>query len=145
MKNTFLPIVTVAALLLAGCAGYQTIRADKTLYQDLGGEAGIARITNDLVELSRENPSIKRHFEKIDNEDLKKELASQFCQLSGGPCQYKGKDMTKAHKRLDLSEADFNALVEDLRIAFERNGTPVSAGNRLLALLAPMKRDMLHK
>ena len=53
--------------------------------------------------------------------------------------------MVKAHKALDLNEADFNALVEDLRIACARNGVSESAKNRLLALLAPMKRDVLHR
>jgi hemoglobin len=130
---------------LAGCAGYEAIRADKTLYQDLGGEKGIAALTNDVVDLAHANPAIRRHFEKIDRVDLKKTLAEQFCELSGGPCRYKGKDMVKAHKALDLSEADFNALVEDLRIACAKNGIPESAKNRLLALLAPMKRDVMHK
>lgn len=131
--------------LLGGCAGYESIRADKSLYQDLGGEPGIAALTSDMVDLAHVNPAIRRHFEKIDRVDLKKTLAEQFCDLSGGPCKYKGKDMVKAHKALDLNEADFNALVEDLRIACARNGVSESAKNRLLALLAPMKRDVLHR
>lgn len=57
-------------------------------------------------------------------------------------CVYKGKDMAKAHKGLDLSEGDFNALVEDLRRAFAKNAVPQGAGNRRLALLAPMKREL---
>ncbi len=142
MRN-LLVLVLLAAL--GGCAGYESIRADKTLYQDLGGEKGIAALTSDMVDLAHANPLTRRHFEKIDRVDLKKTLAQQFCELSGGPCVYKGKDMVKAHKALDLTEADFNTLVEALRIACARNGIPESAKNRLLALLAPMKRDVVHR
>ena len=97
------------------------------------------------MDLAHANPLTRRHFEKIDRTDLKKSLAEQFCALSGGPCTYKGKSMEKAHKDLDLTEGDFNTLVEDLRIACEKNGISESAKNRLLALLAPMKRDVLHR
>ncbi len=138
-------LACVFLLLVAGCASYEQIRADKTLFTDLGGMPGVTALARDLVDFSSANPAIRRYFEKIDRDDLKKQLAEQFCSLSGGPCTYKGKDMAKAHKGLDLSEADFNALVEDLRRAFGKNRTPVSAGNRLLALLAPMKREVLHR
>ncbi len=142
MRNLLFLMLLAA---LGGCTGYESIRADKTLYQDLGGEKGIAALTSDVVDLAHANPVTRRHFEKIDRVDLKKTLAQQFCELSGGPCVYKGKDMAKAHKDLDLDERDFNALVEDLRIACAKNGIPDSAKNRLLALLAPMKRDVMHR
>lgn len=138
-------LIAFAAIVLAGCTTYDRIRTDSTLFSDLGGEAGVQALARDTIDLAHANPAIRRHFEKIDREDLKTVLAEQFCALSGGPCVYKGKDMAKAHKGLDLSEADFNALVEDLRRAFDRNETPESARNRLLALLAPMKREMLHR
>ena len=136
-------IIFLAAL--GGCAGYESIRADKSLYEDLGGEKGIAALTSDVVDLAHANPLTRSHFEKIDRVDLKKTLAQQFCELSGGPCVYRGKDMVKAHKSLDLDERDFNTLVEDLRIACAKNGISDSAKNRLLALLAPMKRDVMHR
>lgn len=135
----------LAALLLGGCASYDAIRTDRALFGELGGMAGVTAIARDTVDFAHANPAIRRHFAKIDREDLKKTLAEQLCSLTGGPCAYKGKDMARAHKGLDLSEADFNALVEDLRRAFAKNAVPGSAGNRLLAILAPMKREMLHR
>ena len=39
--------------------------------------------------------------------------------------------------------ADFNALVEVLQAAMDAQGIPYAAQNRLLALLAPMHRDVI--
>ena len=46
---------------LAGCAGYESIRADKTLYEDLGGQKGIAALTGDLVDLAHANQIGRAH------------------------------------------------------------------------------------
>lgn len=144
-RNIASKILLMVIVLAAGCASYDTIRNDRSLFTDLGGQSGIDSIVSDTVDLAIVNPVTKRHFEKIDIPDLKKSVSEQFCALTGGPCTYKGKDMAKAHKGLDLNAAEFNIFVEDLRHALDRNQVSESARNRLLALLAPMKRDVLHK
>ena len=65
--------------------------------------------------------------------------------MSGGPCKYTGKDMHKVHKPLHINTLQFNALVEDLQTAMDRNHVPFRTQNRLLALLAPMKRDIVTR
>ncbi len=144
---TIHPIASIFFMIAvtSGCASYETIRNDKSLFHDLGGKPGIAAIVRDTIDLAAANPVTMRHFEKIDIPDLKKIVSEQFCALTGGPCKYTGKDMAKAHKGLDLNAAEFNIFVEDLRHALDRNRISESARNRLLALLAPMKRDVLHQ
>lgn len=145
ISNIASKILLMLIVLAAGCASYDTIRNDKSLFVDLGGQKGIDAIVSDTIDLARINPVTKRHFEKIDIPDLKKSVSEQFCALSGGPCTYKGMDMAKAHKGLDVNAAEFNTFVEDLRRALDRNRVPESARNRLLALLAPMQREVLHR
>jgi hemoglobin len=43
---------------------------------------------------------------------------------------------------LNIDRAAFNALVEDLQKAMDKNDVPFHAQNRLLAKLAPMYRDI---
>ena len=73
----------------------------------------------------------------------KKSLTDQICQLSGGPCQYEGGDMKSAHADMDITKAHFNALVEVLQAAMAAQGIAFTQQNRLLALLAPMHRDII--
>jgi hemoglobin len=70
-------------------------------------------------------------------------LYEQLCQLSGGPCRYTGRDMRSAHQKLQITTAQFNALAEDLYLALGHSGVPYRLQNKLMAKLAPMKRDIV--
>jgi len=54
-----------------------------------------------------------------------------------------GESMADAHAGRNISHADFNALVEVLIDAMEKQEVPVAAQNRLLQRLAPMHRDIV--
>jgi len=53
--------------------------------------------------------------------------------------------MKTAHKDMGLQQADFNAVVEDLQWAMDREHVPTWAQNRLLAKLAPMERMVVTR
>jgi len=84
-------------------------------------------------------------LEVTDIEALKKHLEDQCCELTGGGCAYTGNDMIKAHKGLNMSHREFNFGVEHLQQAMIDNGTPIAAQNRLLAILAPMREDVVKR
>ena len=135
---------TGMALLLLVQLGCANSRPDQ-LYRDLGELVGITAIVEELLVLMGENPRIAHHFAEADIVNLRDKLVEQFCVEAGGPCVYTGTTMDVAHAGLDLSESDFNALVEDLQRSMEAQDVPISAQNRLLARLAPMQRDILHR
>lgn len=113
------------------------------LYQALGEKAGIARIVADFTNRVVNDPRIKEFFKDAELEPFKDSLAEQICALSGGPCTYEGADMRDVHADMKVGKADFNALVEDLQHAMDAHGIAFSQQNRLLALLAPMHRDII--
>jgi len=131
-------------LLMAASAAYAQ---DDSLYRGLGGEAGIKRIVNTMFDIVLADERIKETFDGFDIAQTKARLALQFCELSGGPCKFKGvgknRDMKSAHEDLKLNDKHFNALTEDLQVAMERNDVPTSVSNKLVARLAPMHRDIV--
>lgn len=72
-------------------------------------------------------------------------MVDQICQASGGPCKYTGKDMKSAHQGMGISEADFNALVEDLVGALDKFKVAPEDKQTLLGVLGPMKKDIVEK
>lgn len=130
--------------LLAGCVSAPTSR-DATLYERLGGEAGIAAITEGMLARSAEDPRIRDDFAEADIVNLYERLVEHVCALAGGPCTYGGRDMKAAHVGLGLTEADFNALVENLVDAMTERGVSIAAQNELLAVLAPMRDDVIRQ
>lgn len=142
-----------AGLLLALANSAQ---ADDALYQGLGGKAGIKSIVDTFVPMLLADVRVKDSFADFDMAQLNARLQEQFCELGGGPCRYTGayrdksmdgagtvRDMASVHQDLKISNAQFNALTEDLQRAMERHAVPNRVANRLIALLAPMQRDIV--
>lgn len=128
-----------AALMLAGGA-----RAGETLFEQIGGEPRLTATVDTLVEVMLADERINFAFAQTDLAKFKKLLYDQLCELTGGPCTYRGRNMFEAHKKLNTTNAQFNALAEDLYIALERQGVPYRLQNKLMALLAPMQRDIVR-
>jgi hemoglobin len=52
--------------------------------------------------------------------------------------------MKRAHSGMDITKSDFNALVEVLQLTMDAQDIPFRVQNQLLALLAPMHRDIVN-
>jgi hemoglobin len=119
--------------------------AEDTLFADMGGQPVIDRLADASMEAYLADPRIAPIFSESNTDRIRAEFRVQFCQVAGGPCQYTGHDMVAAHKGLRLTNADFNALVEDLQGAMTKVGIGFATQNRFLARLAPMQRDVVTK
>jgi hemoglobin len=114
-----------------------------TLFADMGGGPVLHATVDKFTDLILADPRINFTFAEADLAKFKGLLYDQLCELSGGPCRYEGRDMRTAHKKLALNTAEFDALAEDLYIALGKCGVPYRLQNRLMAKLAPMKRDIV--
>ena len=127
-----------------GNAGPRRI-TDPTVLDAFHGRDGIRRVVNDTVDRSAADPRISEIFKATDLVRLKRTLFEQVCYLMDGGCDYTGRDMITAHKDMGVQPSDMNALVENLQRAMDKERVPFGAQNRLLAILAPMKRDIVER
>lgn len=131
----------VIALLLAGMAVAGT---PGSLYERLGANAGVAAISDALIDRVASDPVLGRSFADTNLARIKKLLAEQICDLSGGPCHYSGDPMRQVHAGHHITEAEFYGMVDTLRAILKERHVSVSATNALLRKLAPMKRDVVE-
>ena len=131
-------LATGVLFLLCTCA-----HADEPLFFRMGGEAKLKAAVDELVVVMLADERINFVFAQTDLTRFKFLLYTQLCELAGGPCIYDGRDMRTAHAKLPISTAHFNALTEDLYIAFDRVGVSYALQNQMVALLAPMQRDIV--
>jgi hemoglobin len=115
------------------------------MWQAFHGQPGVDRVVDDLVDASLKDPRISEIFKAHDIVRLRRTLKEQFCYILGGGCAYTGRDMKAAHKDLGVQNADFNALVEHLQAAMDREKIPFHIQNRFLAKLAPMQRTTVER
>jgi hemoglobin len=125
-------------------AGATPIAGDE-VYKAFHEQAGIQRIIDDFIGRVTTDPRIKARFDNANLPRLNLLLVQQVCYLTGGPCQYTGRDMKTVHASMGLRNDDFNALAEDLQLSMDREGVAFSAQNRLLEKLAPMQHAIVTK
>jgi hemoglobin len=137
---TYRGAVLITLLLLVGAA----TASQAPLYDRLGGAPGIAAIADTLIDRVSADPLLGRSFKDSKLERIKKLLAEQICDLSGGPCRYSGDSMKEVHAGHHISEAEFFGMVADLRAVLKERHVSQGAANELLRLLAPIKRDVVE-
>jgi hemoglobin len=122
--------------------------AKKSLYSRLGGKKAITAVVDEFVGIVANDARINKFFAAAANDPkrlakFKANLVDQICNGTGGPCKYRGQDMKTAHKGMGISDADFNALVEDLVAALNKFNVPDAEKNELLGILGPMKPQIV--
>jgi hemoglobin len=132
--------LATAALLL----GSPRAAAASSLYDELGGEQGIAQLSSIYVDQLATAAATRESFAGSNLQRVKHYLALQLCDLAGGPCDYDGDSMQVVHANLGITEAQFHIAVDMLRTLLRERGVSQGARNRLLKLLAPMKRDVVN-
>ena len=133
----------VAAFSLALCCSAHAAPPSDPLFAALGGKPGIDALVDDFVPRLAADAKIGAFFKDTNLRELKKQLADQFCAVSGGGCAYEGGTMKSAHADMKIAKADFNRLVEVLQDSMDARSIPFAEQNRFLARLAPMHRDVI--
>ena len=129
------------AILATCCVGAWA--SHTTLFDALGGEPVLRAAVDRFADIVVADDRINFTFAEADMTKFKKLLFDQLCNISDGPCRYTGRDMRAAHAKLGIDTAEFNALAEDLYIALGEAGVSYRLQNKLIARLAPMKRDIV--
>jgi len=144
-----LTILSFVLLTLLGCAASAqkpsapATASATTLYDELGGTAGITKVVDLFLARINNDARINTLFAKTDHNDLRRLVIEQLCAGSGGPCKYTGRSMEEAHSGLNLTNADFSAFMGDLVAAMDEAKVPLAQQNKLIALLAPMKPQIV--
>ena len=134
----------MATMLLTTMALSWNAQAD-AFYDELGGEAGVAQIVDDFNNEISYDREIFPFFKDTNIARLRSKLIEQFCEVSGGPCTYTGDSMAEVHTGMNITSGQFNRVVELLQNALEKNDIPLASRNRLIAALAPVRADTIHR
>ena len=112
-----------------------------SLYDRLGGSAGITKVVDDFVALGAKNPKVnftrKGHPNEWEPTDenvalLKKRLVEFVGSATGGPVEYTGRDMVSVHKGMGITNEEFDALAADLKQAMDQNKVGTKEQQQLL-------------
>lgn len=121
----------------------------RSLFERLGGSAGINTLVEDIVSEHMRNPVIRARFEPyLDTPDklalTKKHLCAFLEAGSGGPQQYSGRDMRAAHRGMNISPAEYMAAVDDILSVLRKHQIDEQTQQQMLAIAYSLKGDIMH-
>lgn len=138
-------LIAGALLTLSVATASFAADAPKSLYDRLGGKPALEAVVGELWAIASTDARIKGRFAATKPEVFGAQLVDFLCQASGGPCQYKGKDMKAAHTGMKLTDAEFNALADDVTKALNKFKVPAKEQGEVLGMLGSLKGDIVGR
>jgi hemoglobin len=147
--------MTVAAAILAAMAGTTTPTAiaqvkQPSLYERLGGTYSIATVVDDFIErllvnaTLNANPAINEARKRVPKAGLKFHVTALVCEVSGGPCKYSGRAMKDSHQHLNITQAEWEAMVADFKATLDKFKVPPREQQELIAIVASTRNDIVR-
>lgn len=120
-----------------------------SLYDRLGGLAPISVVVSDFIdeivpdEMLNKNPAIAAARKTVPAAYLKYHVTAMVCQATGGPCQYSGRNMHDAHAHLNITEPEWDRMVEIFTGVLNKHAVPETEQGELMAILGSTKDDIV--
>jgi hemoglobin len=89
------------------------------------------------------NPAIRQARERVPKAGLKFHVTTLVCAVTGGPCKYVGRDMKSAHAQLDITEAEWDAMMADFRKTLDTFKVPSGEQKELITIVDGTKSDIV--
>ncbi|MDQ1910598.1 group 1 truncated hemoglobin [Paenibacillus sp. GD4] len=115
------------------------------LYEKLGGEETIGKVVDYFYELVLADETVNHFFNNTDMEKQRKHQTKFISFALGGPNQYSGLSMAKAHEGMNLQPAHFQAIATHLHDALAHFGVSAAEIDQILTRVASLKDDILYK
>jgi hemoglobin len=146
---------TVLAAVIVVMAGTTTQTAmaqvkQPSLYERLGGAYSIATVVDDFIErllvnaTLNANPAIKEARARVPKAGLKFHVTTLVCEVSGGPCKYTGRTMKESHERLNITPAEWDAMVADFKATLNKFNVPQREQQELITIVGGTKNDIVR-
>ena len=145
--------VLVAVMVVMPGTATQTARAQvaqPSLYERLGGAYSIATVVDDFIErllvnaTLNANPAISEARTRVPKAGLKFHVTAMVCEVSGGPCKYTGRAMKESHQHLNITQAEWDAMVVDFKATLNKFKVLQREQQELITIVGSTRSDIVR-
>jgi hemoglobin len=121
--------------------GSETGSEKKSLYDRLGGVYSIATVVDDFIDRImidarlNANPRVDEAHHKVPPAGFKYLVTEMLCWAAGGPQRYTGREMEPSHRHLAITEAEWEAFMEDLQTTLDKFSVPAAEQAEIKVLI----------
>lgn len=147
MKQRIQPFLAAVLILYAVTA--RAAEEKKPLYERLGGVYAIATVVDAFIEkllvndTLNTNPAIREARARVPKAGLKFHVTALVCQVTGGPQAYTGRSMKEAHRKLNITEREWDAMVHDFVEVLDQFKVPKAEQGELLTIVGSTRGDIV--
>ncbi len=150
-RATQVAFLSIALLAVSGAALSQTDTetGEQSLYDRLGGLAPISVVVSDFIDalvqddVLNANPAIDAARKSVPAAYLKYHVTAMVCQAVCGPCQYHGRTMKDSHAHLNITEKEWDRMVDLFVEVLAKHNVPERETQELLSIVETTKGDIV--
>lgn len=120
-----------------------------SLYDRLGGVYNIATVVDDLVDRVmidarlNANPRVDEAHHRVSAAGFKYLVTELACEAAGGPQRYSGRSMGDSHRHLMITEAEWQAFMDDVGQTLDKFQVPQPERDELIAIVQSTKEAIV--
>jgi len=122
-----------------------------SLYERLGGSYKIAAVVDDFIDRIavdqrlNANPRLRAASHRDSAAGFKYLVTEWLCAASGGPQAYTGRAMGESHQHLQITQAEWDAFIDDFRQTLEQFKIEKREQQELVALFDRWMGDVVKR
>jgi len=111
------------------------------LYDRLGGVYNIATVVDDFIDRImvdprlNANPAVDEAHHRVSPAGFKYLVTEMVCWATGGPQQYTGRSMGDSHRHLNITDAEWQAFLDDFQQTLDKFQVPGAEQDELKAIV----------
>jgi hemoglobin len=152
IARTTTTILAALVVIAAGMACHAVRAQEKqpSLYERLGGTYSIATVIDDFIErllvntTLNANPAITEARTRVPKAGLKFHVTALVCEVTGGPCKYSGRTMKESHQKLNITPAEWDAMVADFKATLNKFKVPQREQQELITIVGSTRNDIVQ-
>lgn len=113
--------------------------SEDTLYTRLGGNEAVDAAVDHFYDRVLDDDDLRSYFEDVSMEELREHQKKFLTAVTGGPVEWDGRDMERAHDHLDIPPEDFDQVADHLRRTLIHLDVPEAEVTEVLETVALLK------
>ena len=108
----------------------------------------MATVVDDFIARLASDPQLQKFLVGLSTDSkkrLRQHVLNQFCQATGGPCLYTGRDMKTSHAGLGITEKEWDAGARHLSAALDKFKVPEREKSEVVAFVQSLKKEIVEK
>ncbi len=116
-----------------------------SVYEKIGGEAAVDVAVDIFYRKVLGDDLVSHFFETTDMISQRAKQKAFLTMAFGGPNNYTGQDLRRAHKRMHLNKDHFNAVVEHLVATMRELDVPQELIDDVVTIAVSVRADVLDQ